>query len=74
MIFTVSFAMPDAVALSQWIRAGGYGWTSSCKARRNIRPSFSLIKSDPNSDSDSDYDTILRMVNRAKDDPLRRIG
>ena len=57
---TVSFAIPTAGALSQWIGVGGCGCPISASVRRNTRPSFMFNNNAPNSASAADYATNLR--------------
>ena len=50
----VSFAMPTAVSLSQWMGVGGWGCPISAKVSLNTLPSLILKKSSPNSASAAD--------------------
>ena len=59
---TVSFAMPTAVALSQWMGVGYWGCPISAKVSLNTLPYFIFKKSDPNSASAADDAMNLRTV------------
>ena len=58
----VSFAIPTAVALSQWMSVGGCGCPISARVRRNTRTSFMFKNNAPNSASAADDATNLRTV------------
>eukprot|EP00978_Attheya_sp_CCMP212_P035284 scaffold152510_cov29-Attheya_sp.AAC.3 len=64
--FTVSFAMPTAVALSQWIGVGGCGWSISVNVYLRTRPSFMFKNNAPNSDSAAEAATNFNIVHSVK--------
>ena len=59
---TVSFAIPTAVALLQWMDVGGCGCPISASVRRNTCPSFMFKNNAPYSASAADDATNLRTV------------
>ena len=59
---TVSFAMPTAVELSQWMGVGGCGCPISASVRHKTRPYFMFKNNAPNSASAADDATNLRTV------------
>ena len=72
--FTVLFAMPAAVALSQCMGVGGYGWPSSSSTSLMIFASFAFKNIAPNSASTADAATNLRIVQNVRIGPFRRMG
>ena len=59
---TVSFTMPAAVVLSQWMGIGGWGCPSPAKVSRSMRASFTLRNIAPSYTSAAYDVTNLRMV------------
>ena len=57
--FTLSFAVPTAVLLSQWTGVDGCTFPLSSKIRRKSLPSFKFKKRPPNSVSAAGHTTIL---------------
>ena len=72
--FTVLFAMPAAVALSQCMGVGGRGWTSSSSVSLMIFAYFAFKNIAPNLASAADYGTNLRIVQVFRIGPFRRMG
>ena len=70
----VPLEMPAAVLLSQWMSVGGCGWPSSSNVNLMMRPSFTFIKSAPNSTSAADDATNFKMMQRLKIVPLIVMG
>merc|ERR1712153_259338 len=59
--FTVSFAIPAAVLLSQCTDVGGWWWPSPLKADRNTLPSLMFKNNAPSSASAAEQTTIHSM-------------
>ena len=72
--FTVLFAMPAAVVLSQCMGVGGCGWPSSSSVSLIIFASFAFKNIAPNSASAADAATNLRIVQSVRIGPFRRMG
>ena len=70
----VPLEMPAAVALSQLMGVGGCGWPSSDNVRIMVHPSFTFMKSAPNSASAIDDATHFNIVQRVKIAPLSVMG
>ena len=66
--------MPTAVALSQCMGVGGCGWPRSSSASLIIFASFAFKNIAPNSASATDAATNLRIVQRVRIGPFRRMG
>ena len=72
--FTVLFAMPAAVSLSQYMGVGGCGWPSSSSLSLMIFASFAFKNIAPNSASAADAATNLRIVQSVRIGPFSRMG
>ena len=72
--FTVLFAIPADVALSQCMGVGGCGWPSSSSVSLMIFASFAFKNISPNSASAADAATNLMIVQSVMIGPFRRIG
>ena len=68
------FAIPLAVALSQFIGVGGSGCPSSCKVSPMILTSFAFRNSSPSSASAANSPTSLSIWNSVNIAPLRWMG
>ena len=68
------FAIPLAVALSQFIGVGGSGCPSSCKVSLMITDYFAFRNSAPSSASADDAATKLSIWHRVNIAPLRCMG
>ena len=60
--FTVTFEMPAAVAISQWMDVVGWRWPISAMISCMMRASFTFRKHSPTYSSDTGNATNLRMV------------
>ena len=72
--FTVLFAMPVAVWLSQCIGVGGCGWPSSSRMSQMIFPAFAFRKSAANSASAAEHTANFSMPHMTKIFLLVMIG
>ena len=73
-LLTVLFAMPTAVALSQWMGVFGWGWSNSSSVNRKIMPSLQFKKRAPSSASAADATTNRRMAHNVKKAPFNLMG
>jgi hypothetical protein len=71
---TVLFAIPTAVALSQWIGVFGCGWPNSSRVKRKIMPSLQFKKRAPSSASAAEATTKRRMAHKVKNAPFNLMG
>jgi hypothetical protein len=71
---TVLFAIPTAVALSQWIGVFGWGWPNSSRVNRKIMPSLQFKKRAPSSASAAEATTKRRMAHNVKNAPFNLMG
>ena len=71
---TVLFAMPTAVALSQWIGVLGCGCPNSLSIMQKFIPSLQFKKRAPSSASAADATTKRRIAHNVKNAPFRRMG
>ena len=62
--FTDTFAMPAAVALSQCMGVGGWGWPSYLRVSRIMQPSLEFMKSAPSSASAAKDATNFILLHR----------
>jgi hypothetical protein len=70
----VLFAMPTAMALSQWIGVLGCGCPNSSSVMQKIIPSLQFKKRAPSSASAADATTKRRIAHNVKNAPFRRMG
>ncbi len=68
------FAIPTAVALSQWIGVFGRGWPNSSRVNRKIMPSLQFKKRSPSSASTAEATTKQRMAQNVKNAPFYLMG
>ena len=68
------FAIPAAVALSQWIGVFGCGWPNSSRVNRKIMPSLQFKKRAPSSASAAEATTKQRMAHKVKNAPFNLMG
>ena len=73
-LLMVLFAMPAAVALSQWTGVAGWGWPNSSRISLIILPSLQFKNNAPSSASAAEDASNFRIVQRVKSASLRRIG
>jgi hypothetical protein len=71
---TVLFAMPTAVALSQWTGVLGCGCPNSSSVMQKIMPSLQFKKRAPSSASAADATTKRRIAHNVKNAPLSWMG
>ena len=68
------FAIPTAVALSQWIGVFGWGWPNSLRVKQQIMSSLQFKKRAPSSVSAADATTNQRMAHKVKYAPFNLMG
>ena len=68
--FTVLFAMPTAVELSQWIGVGGWGWPISSSVSQKFIACLQFRNNAPSSASAADATTNLSIAHNVLNAPL----